>query len=376
MKCEKCGAEVREGVVFCGTCGDRVPVNYAKEEKKRLKELKKEKKKLQKKERQPMGCLGFLVEMILFILLVTVVVVLVSKGIKWYKVYKYDEVIEQTIFFSETQNVKLTEAEKNEDWNGDGISNNDARDLNLNITVKDSDGDGLSDYDEINVYKSNPLKYSTSGDIYNDGYKVKLGYKMDIKYETYKTIDVENSKLKLEVNDAYDMGVYYKKYTGALPDGYYLAFEPFRLFSFNGEANLEITNPNDFEVIVYDTIKRKAQKIQSRVEGDYLVFDVVNDNPILIVYKEKVIKSMGESMISSINSTYSNQNIKEYYVLSSPVYSLLTGNALFIMEVDNYKSGNITDQVLVDHLNNKYKDIGTFKHSYITTTTATILDKY
>lgn len=370
MKCINCDAEVREGVVFCSSCGTRVPAYVEREHKanKKVKLRNKPKKVKQKKEKQPIGCLGIIVEFILIVILLCLLAIGITKGIEWHKNYKYDEFINKIISFGKNQDVKLSEGQRNEDWNSDGISNGDARDLNLNIAVKDSDGDGLSDYDEINVFHSNPLKYSTSDDIYSDGDKISLGYDINIRYETYKTIDV-SSNLKLEVNDMYDMGAYYKDYTGAIPSGYYLGLQPFRVFSFNGEADLLIANPENFEVISYDTLTRRSQKIKSRVEDDYLVFDIKNDNPIFIVYKEEVLKNM------SLNSIikYPNEVINDYYVLEYPI-STVFGGSTYIMEVDNYKAGNESDNNLVERLNKKYSDQN-FKHIYINTTTAWILDK-
>jgi hypothetical protein len=40
----------------------------------------------------------------------------------------------------------------------------------------DSDGDGLSDYDEINIYFSNPNNPDSDGDGYNDGLEIAQGY--------------------------------------------------------------------------------------------------------------------------------------------------------------------------------------------------------
>ena len=45
----------------------------------------------------------------------------------------------------------------------------------LNPLTTDTDGDGLSDYDELFVYHSNPLATSTSGDGIPDGWKVQYG---------------------------------------------------------------------------------------------------------------------------------------------------------------------------------------------------------
>jgi hypothetical protein len=47
----------------------------------------------------------------------------------------------------------------------------------------DTDGDGLTDKEEIETYGSNPLLWSTSLDTYSDGYKVSHGMDLSQKYE-------------------------------------------------------------------------------------------------------------------------------------------------------------------------------------------------
>ncbi len=47
----------------------------------------------------------------------------------------------------------------------------------------DSDFDGLTDKEEIEIYGTNPTKPSTSGDLYMDGYKVKTGMDVNKVYE-------------------------------------------------------------------------------------------------------------------------------------------------------------------------------------------------
>jgi len=42
--------------------------------------------------------------------------------------------------------------------------------------IIDSDNDGLSDYDEINIYHTNPQVADTDGDGYNDGQEIKAGF--------------------------------------------------------------------------------------------------------------------------------------------------------------------------------------------------------
>ena len=58
----------------------------------------------------------------------------------------------------------------------DGLTNAEEAKLGANPEVADTDGDGLSDYEEVKIYKIDPLKADTDGDGYKDGDEVKNGY--------------------------------------------------------------------------------------------------------------------------------------------------------------------------------------------------------
>jgi outer membrane protein OmpA-like peptidoglycan-associated protein len=67
----------------------------------------------------------------------------------------------------------------NPDTDGDGLSDGDeVLKYKTSPTKADTDGDGLSDGQEINQYKTDPLKADTDGDGLNDGEEV-LKYKTD-----------------------------------------------------------------------------------------------------------------------------------------------------------------------------------------------------
>ena len=51
----------------------------------------------------------------------------------------------------------------------------------------DTDDDGITDKDEIEIYNSNPLKTSTCGDAVPDGYKVSHGYSVSTKFSDKDT---------------------------------------------------------------------------------------------------------------------------------------------------------------------------------------------
>lgn len=62
----------------------------------------------------------------------------------------------------------------NDDPDQDGLTNLEEQTLGTDPTKPDSDGDGLSDGDEVHKYKTDPLNKDTDGDGLNDGMEVNL----------------------------------------------------------------------------------------------------------------------------------------------------------------------------------------------------------
>lgn len=61
----------------------------------------------------------------------------------------------------------------------------------------DSDADGLTDKEEIETYKTDPLKQSTAGDLYTDGYKVEHGMDPLQKYEYEGAVEFKYNELEM-----------------------------------------------------------------------------------------------------------------------------------------------------------------------------------
>lgn len=53
---------------------------------------------------------------------------------------------------------------------------NGANETSITINIVDTDKDGLSDSDEVSIYKSNPANPDTDGDGYKDGDEVEAGF--------------------------------------------------------------------------------------------------------------------------------------------------------------------------------------------------------
>lgn len=62
------------------------------------------------------------------------------------------------------------------DTDSDRLTNSEEASLGTSPTVADTDGDQLSDYEEVRIYHSDPLKRDTDGDGFLDGHEVLNGY--------------------------------------------------------------------------------------------------------------------------------------------------------------------------------------------------------
>lgn len=65
---------------------------------------------------------------------------------------------------------------KEEDFDHDGLADNEEKELGTDPRDIDSDNDGLFDREEVKLYKTDPLKPDTDSDGYRDGEEVKNGY--------------------------------------------------------------------------------------------------------------------------------------------------------------------------------------------------------
>ena len=62
-----------------------------------------------------------------------------------------------------------------EDYDSDGITNKPEIELGTDPTVSDTDEDGVNDYDEVNKYSTNPILVDTDADGVSDGKEIELG---------------------------------------------------------------------------------------------------------------------------------------------------------------------------------------------------------
>lgn len=102
-----------------------------------------------------------------------------------------------------------------EDYDKDGLTNIEERDLMTFMNDKDSDYDGLSDYDEVKVYHTDPLKSDTDGDGLSDYEEVQVAKKLgtndisniDTSVKFNQTLSRDNMDKDLYMNNVITVSV-------------------------------------------------------------------------------------------------------------------------------------------------------------------------
>ena len=102
-----------------------------------------------------------------------------------------------------------------EDYDKDGLTNIEEKNLGTYMNDKDSDYDGLSDYDEVKVYHTDPLKVDTDGDGLSDYEEVQVAKKLgtndissiDTSVKFNQTLSRDNMDKDLYMNNVITVSV-------------------------------------------------------------------------------------------------------------------------------------------------------------------------
>ncbi len=280
-------------------------------------------------------------KVLLALIIIIALIIMVPKWIKNYKEYKLFKDQYKTVKVENIKELKnkLPEEIKNADYSKDGMTNIEKAEKGLSIYSDDTDGDGLRDVDEINTYKSDPLKYSTAGDLYSDAYKVKNNLDIKKKIKEVPDIDVGVSGIKLIPKIATDANATYEKYKGKIPSDYNVIEEPFILYNFSGEVRYTLKEEaKNCEVYCYDRLTEKVNKTNSKSDGNDIIFKNQAGQPILITYKTSYIKKAIKGQLNS-NLNYINTNKveeeKQYFVVTSAIFNIFLGKPIQIYEYTN-----------------------------------------
>lgn len=120
----------------------------------------------------------------------------------------------------------------------------------------DSDYDGLTDKEEIEKYGSDPLRASTAGDLYTDGYKATHGMDVTKKYDYDGKVRFAGNKckeIKLTADDAIDMSAVVRDVTDTTDVssfGINTLYKAYKIYNYSGALSIDTQKalPDDVEL--------------------------------------------------------------------------------------------------------------------------------
>ena len=127
----------------------------------------------------------------------------------------YDEIytIDTDPLKADTDNNGKSDDE--EDYDKDGLTNIEEKNLGTYMNDKDSDYDGLSDYDEVKIYHTDPLKADTDNDGLSDYEEVQVAKKLgtndissiDTSVKFNQTLSRDNMDKDLYMNNIMSISI-------------------------------------------------------------------------------------------------------------------------------------------------------------------------
>lgn len=217
-----------------------------------------------------------------------------------------------------------------DDYDLDGLKNEDEKKYGTNERVKDTDHDGINDYEEINQTKTNPLKIDTDGDGLNDLDEIEL--KFDPLKVDSKADGIKDGERELTYNTNYNDEVSLK---------------------INGKGNIASTTTIDiFENSSFSNIKGISNRVyvfhtdskmkNAEVEIKYDISDInkkgLNENNLILYYFNEETKEF-EPQKTELNTD--NKTVKatlthfSKYVLGDSTVTSESNNSNIMFVIDN-----------------------------------------
>ena len=284
MKCPKCNSEINGNKKFCTQCGYNLE-NFIKEEK--------AKKKAERGEKfYKIKLKIFIVLILIFALLLIILAGLNFFGKQSHKSKEKYSIVENEVeedsgitYTKSDLEIELTDENRQLDYDNDGLTNEQEAEYETSMINSDTDGDGLTDYEEVTRYNSDLTKYSTADDGISDYIKVKRNLKIDRKY-TVSEVKPE------EVNTSYNI----KLIPDDLESQYYGGVEEYdrdknvnstySVFDFtNFKGKVEYTTNSEDSILLIREGKHYTEFKNYKNENGKLIITITADDN----YKDFVI---------------------------------------------------------------------------------------
>ena len=225
------------------------------------------------------------------------------------------------------------------DTDGDKLTNAEEIILGTSPTLTDTDEDGLSDYDEVKKYKTDPLKEDTDGDGISDNGEIKLGLDPIKVKSDGNTSDAERTfeqklssgSFHLSEENPYSLDVLVKS-TGYIEDIVKVSLSRYSEFLDEDEIlgdiidiefsdlykleNLELSfslknipTPKNYMIFKYNDDATMLLPIYTKYSDNTLIVDDIDDGTYCIAN----INEMTDNIVNDIK--YESENYSETTVL-------------------------------------------------------------
>lgn len=182
----------------------------------------------------------------------------------------------------------------------DGWSKLDKYNAGLNPSDgSDTDGDGLTDKEEIEVYHSDPLKSSTADDLYTDGYKIANGMDVNTHYDYGESVEFKNnqcSEVIFTATKQTDLNAAAEPWVIQNVKGYDV-YANYHIYNYGGKLSINVTdilnersaNIKDISVLKCDWHGDNMQKVDATADGNILTLkdDIASDDDFVVIIAKK-----------------------------------------------------------------------------------------
>lgn len=212
----------------------------------------------------------------------------------------------------------------------------------------DTDGDGLTDKEEIEVYGSDPLKSSTSGDLYTDAYKVANGMDLNTYYEYNGDIEFkynEYPEIIFTATKESDLWAVATKSMIDTVDGY-TVYASYYIYNYSGVLSIDVSdivNSNnikagDITVLTCQWYRSDINTLKYTVNGNIITLKdefAEGDDKVIILAKKKSIFSsftgaksttLSEQELTADGGVFSSFIFASWWGVKPTIYYVPSGN--------------------------------------------------
>ncbi|MBP1915710.1 hypothetical protein J2Z23_002691 [Lederbergia galactosidilyticus] len=210
---------------------------------------------------------------------------------KDYKLEKYLKALPEDPTISTDMTVKLHGDEK---IGGQKMTIQEKVDAGLNPYVADTSGNGISDWDALHTYHTDPKKFSTADDGISDLAKIKEGLDptKPLDKDAIEEFSIEDEKLDVAIHTN-DLNAKYHSFIESYQQDeleaiYEPVREPVQFFNYTGEVELKlpekVKNKKKLKAFYFDFDKEDFVEIKKQRVEDDAIFATINDSfPVFIL---------------------------------------------------------------------------------------------